>query len=60
MRADAEASRSPSENALFYKTMNGAQGGRSGHELIHLPVVRANSFEYLTELQRHACELAAG
>ena len=48
------------KNALFYKTLNGAQVGDLFMTLIHTcQLCGANSFEYLTELQRHACELAA-
>jgi hypothetical protein len=48
------------KNALFYKTLNGAQVGDLFMSLIHTcRLCEANSFEYLTELQRHARELAA-
>jgi hypothetical protein len=48
------------KNALFYKTMNGAQVGDLFMTLIHTcQLCGANSFDYLTELQRHTCELAA-
>ena len=48
------------KNALFYKTLNGAQVGDLFLSLIHTcRLCGANSFGYLTELQRHACELAA-
>jgi transposase len=48
------------KNALFYKTLNGAQVGDLFMTLIHTcQLCGTNSFEYLTELQRHACELAA-
>ena len=48
------------KNALFYKTMNGARVGDLFMSLIHTcRLCGANSFEYLTELQRHARELAA-
>jgi hypothetical protein len=47
------------KNALFYKTLNGAQVGDLFMSLIHTcRLCGANSFEYLTELQRHARELA--
>ncbi|HEX4170458.1 MAG TPA: IS66 family transposase [Bryobacteraceae bacterium] len=47
------------KNALFYKTMNGAQAGDLFMSLIHTcELCGANSFEYLTELQKHAAELA--
>ena len=43
------------KNALFYKTLNGAQVGDLFMSLIHTcRLCGANSFEYLTELQRHA------
>ncbi len=48
------------KNALFYRTLNGAQVGDIFMSLIHTcQLCGANSFEYLTELQRHARELAA-
>jgi transposase len=48
------------KNALFYKTLNGAQVGDLFMSLIHTcRLCGSNSFEYLTELQRHARELAA-
>jgi transposase len=48
------------KNALFYRTLNGAQVGDLSMSLIHTcQLCGANSFEYLTELQRHARELAA-
>jgi transposase len=48
------------KNALFYRTLNGAQVGDLFMSLIHTcPLCSANSFDYLTELQRHAPELAA-
>jgi transposase len=47
------------KNALFYKTMNGAQVGDLFMTLIHTCELNGvNSFDYLTELQRHANELA--
>jgi transposase len=49
------------KNALFYKTLNGAQVGDLFMTLIHTcHLCGANSFDYLTELQRHAGELNAG
>lgn len=46
------------KNALFYRTLNGAQVGDLFMSLIHTcQLCRANSFDYLTELQRHAREL---
>jgi transposase len=48
------------KNALFYKTLNGAQVGDLFMSLIQTcQLCGANSFDYLTELQRHARELAA-
>jgi transposase len=48
------------KNALFYRTLNGAQVGDLFMSLIHTcELCHANSFDYLTELQRHAQELAA-
>ncbi|MBV8068853.1 MAG: IS66 family transposase [Acidobacteriaceae bacterium] len=44
---------------LFFKTMNGAQAGDLFMSLIHIcELCGAHSFEYLTELQKHAAELA--
>jgi hypothetical protein len=48
------------KNALFYKTLNGAGVGDLYMSLIHTcELNRANPFDYLTELQRHAAELKA-
>jgi transposase len=48
------------KNALFYRTLNGAQVGDLFMSLIHTcQLCGVNAFEYLTELQRHARELAA-
>jgi len=48
------------KNALFYRTLHGAQVGDLFMSLIHTcQLCGANSFEYLTELQRHARELTA-
>ena len=48
------------KNALFYKTMNGAQVGDLFMSLIHTCELNGvNSFDYLIELQRHAKQLAA-
>jgi hypothetical protein len=48
------------KNALFYKTLHGAELGDLFMSLIHTcQLCGANSFEYLTELQRHARELTA-
>jgi hypothetical protein len=42
------------KNALFYKTLNGAQAGDLFMTLIHTcRLCDANSFDYMTELQRH-------
>ena len=47
------------KNALFYRTLNGAQVGDLFMSLIHTcQLCGANSFDYLVELQRHARELA--
>ena len=48
------------KNALFYRTLNGAQVGDLYMSLIHTcQLCGANSFDYLSELQRHAEELAS-
>jgi transposase len=48
------------KNAYFYKTENGARVGDLFMSLIHTCELNgANPFDYLTELQRHADELAA-
>jgi transposase len=48
------------KNALFYRTLNGAQVGDLHMSLIHTcQLCGANSFDYLIELQRHAQQLAA-
>jgi hypothetical protein len=47
------------KNALFYKTQNGAAVGDLYMSLIYTcELCGANPFEYLTELQRHAEEVA--
>jgi hypothetical protein len=47
------------KNALYYRTLNGAQVGDLFMSLIHTcQLSGANSFDYLIELQRHARELA--
>jgi transposase len=47
------------KNALFYRTLNGAQVGDLFMALIHTcQLCGANSFDYLIEVQRHARELA--
>ncbi|HEV2424504.1 MAG TPA: IS66 family transposase [Terriglobia bacterium] len=48
------------KNALFYRTLHGAEVGDLFMTLIHTcQLCGVNSFDYLTELQRHAQELAA-
>ena len=48
------------KNSLFYKTLNGAEVGDLYMSLIHTCELNdVNPFDYLTELQRHADELAA-
>jgi hypothetical protein len=48
------------KNALFYRTLHGAEVGDLFMSLIHTcELSNVNSFEYLTELQRHAQELSA-
>src|SRR5258708_2546083 len=48
------------KTALFYQTMHGAEVGDLLMSLIHsCQLAGANSFEYLTELQRHVPELIA-
>jgi transposase len=47
------------KNALYYRTINGADVGDLFMSLIHTcELCGTNSFEYLTELQRHVAELA--
>ncbi len=47
------------KNALFYRTLHGAEVGDLFMSLIHTcELAKVNSFDYLTELQRHARELA--
>lgn len=47
------------KNALFYRTLNGAQVGDLFMSVIHTcQLCHVNSFDYLIELQRHAPELA--
>jgi transposase len=47
------------KNALFYKTLHGAEVGDLFMSLIHTcQLSGTNSFEYLTELQRRAHEVA--
>jgi transposase len=48
------------KNALFYKTQNGARVGDMYMSLIHTcELCGAVAFDYLTELQRHAAQVAA-
>ena len=48
------------KNALHYRTLHGAAVGDLFMSLIHTcELCRVNSFDYLTQLQRHARELAA-
>ena len=48
------------KNALFYRTLHGSEVGDLFMSLIHTcELNEANPFDYLTELQRHARELAA-
>ena len=47
------------KNSLFYKTPNGARVGDLFMSLIYTcELCNVNPFDYLTELQRHAGELA--
>jgi len=47
------------KNSLFYKTLNGTEVGDLFMSLIHTCELNsANAFDYLTELQKHAEELA--
>lgn len=47
------------KNSLFYKTMNGARVGDTFMSLIYTCELNgADPFDYLTELQRHADEVA--
>jgi transposase len=48
------------KNAMFYRTLNGAQVGDLYMSLIHTcQLCGANSLDYLIEFQRHAQDLAA-
>jgi transposase len=48
------------KNALFYRTLHGAEAGDLFMSLIHTcELAGANPFDYLTELQKHPTELAA-
>jgi hypothetical protein len=47
------------KNSLFYKTLNGAEVGDLYMSLIHTCELNdVNPFDYLTELQRHAGDVA--
>ena len=47
------------KNALFYRTLHGAEVGDLFMSLIHsCELCGANAFDYLTEWQKHAAELA--
>jgi transposase len=47
------------KNALFYRTLHGAEVGDLFMSLIHsCELCGAHAFDYLTELQKHAAELA--
>jgi transposase len=47
------------KNSLFYKTLNGAEAGDLYMSLIHTCELNdVNPFDYLTELQRHAGDVA--
>ena len=46
------------KNSLFYKTLHGAEVGDLYMSLIHTGELNdVNSFDYLTELQRHSSDL---
>ena len=48
------------QNALFYKTLNGAEVGDLYMTLVHTCALNeVNPFDYLTKLQRHAVDVAA-
>jgi transposase len=48
------------KNALFYRTLHGAEAGDLFMSLIHTcELAGANPFDYLAELQRHAADLAS-
>ena len=47
------------KNALFYRTLHGSEVGDLFMSLIHTcELACANAFDYLSQLQRHAAELA--
>jgi transposase len=48
------------KNALFYRTLHGSEVGDLFMSLIHTcELAGVNAFDYLSQLQRHAAELAA-
>ena len=48
------------KNALFYRTLHGAEAGDLFMSLIHTcELANANPFDYLAELQKHPTELAS-
>ncbi len=48
------------KNALFYRTLHGSEVGDLFMSLVHTcELAGANAFDYLSQLQRHAAELAA-
>jgi transposase len=48
------------KNALFYRTLHGAQAGDLFMRLIHTcELAGANPFDYLTELQKHPADLVS-
>ena len=48
------------KNALFYRTLHGSEVGDLFMSLIHTcELAGTNAFDYLSQLQRHAAELAA-
>ena len=48
------------KNALFYRTLHGSEVGDLFMSLIHTcELAGANAFDFLSQLQRHAAELAA-
>lgn len=48
------------KNALFYRTLHGSEVGDLFMSLIHsCELAGANAFDYLSQLQLHAAELAA-
>jgi transposase len=48
------------KNALFYRTLHGAEAGDLFMSLIHTcELAGANPFDYLAELQRHSTDLAS-